>query len=410
MKIKYYKLKINELVIILASIFIVASGFLSKKISFFSYSDDILMIIVIIIGIYRLIVKRQISILKKEEQIILALLIVLSLIAFIGNYISKFQTSIFAILIDFIGWQKFFLAYLVFLIIIKPDNTTKYRYISFRIAKITIVISLILEIVNVIGVINLAPGYERFGIHSFNLGGHPSSASAIMATIACLFMSERKKNFIWVFLSLLLCFLTFRFKAIGFTLFSLYCIFFMKEKTSLVRILLIASIILIIVWPQINFYFLNSNASRIMALKASTEIAKDFFPIGSGYATFGTKTSGMYYSLAYDIYGLSSRWGFMRNNYSFIGDGGIANILAQFGVLGSIFYIVIMILLIKSIKKRCLENNLLILPFICFIGYLLISITNEGGLNSENVILIALMMAILIKENKVNLTTNKTNE
>lgn len=113
----------------------------------------------------------------------------------------------------------------------------------------------------------------------------------------------------------------------------------------------------------------------------------------AGFATFGTATSGKYYSKAYSVYGLSNRWGFTKDNYSYIGDGGWASIIGQFGYLGTLVIIFMLYNMIKSVNKRKKKN----VPYICLFAYAIIASTNEVFFSSAYSILFSIIFAILLK-------------
>ncbi len=213
-------------------------------------------------------------------------------------------------------------------------------------------------------------------------------------------MSDYKKNKIWIVLAAILDVLTLRSKAFGYCFLVLLLIIFLRKKISFNKILVAIIGVGAFVWERITYYFFDSTASRSVALTTSIQIMKDFFPVGSGFATYGTVMSGRSYSDAYYVYNLSKKWGFTIENNSFIGDGGLATIIGQFGFLGIIIFIcsigVILKLTIEIIKKntgKCLD-------VIALLGYAGISCTNETFFNSDTAVLYAIILAILIKKYK----------
>ena len=65
----------------------------------------------------------------------------------------------------------------------------------------------------------------------------------------------------------------------------------------------------------------------------SIEILADYFPFGSGFATYGTFASGVHYSDIYAQYGMDNIYGLTKSYYSFVADTYYPS-LAQFGVVG----------------------------------------------------------------------------
>lgn len=69
------------------------------------------------------------------------------------------------------------------------------------------------------------------------------------------------------------------------------------------------------------------------------EVAKDFFPFGSGWATFGSSASrDVFYSPLYYIYGVAFTHGGSEDDGSFLVDTFWPKILAELGFIGALFY------------------------------------------------------------------------
>jgi hypothetical protein len=109
----------------------------------------------------------------------------------------------------------------------------------------------------------------------------------------------------------------------------------------------IAFIILHIIRVQITTDLLSVNnltaeydlpTRSILYQTAIDIISKDFVPLGSGFASFGTDASGLYYSEIYSQYGLNSIDGLTPQNWYSVSDSYYPS-LAQFGIIGIILYL-----------------------------------------------------------------------
>lgn len=366
MKLKFYKLRIIEIImLILLCLFIFNEALTNYISNFFSYIDEIIMFIIFLFYIINIVKRKGKISFTKSENIIFITYILLYIIGIIGNCISKFQNNIFAIVIDMISWMKFFITYILIVNTINKDRAIIYYYYIVKLAKIIMIFFLILEILNLTTDFQFVDGYKKFGIKAFSFFGHPSFASSILAGFVTLFLLKPTQNAKWIFLGLMLITATLRTKAFAFTCLVIYSLIFLRKNINLIKMITILLLIIIIGWSQIQYYFLNQNASRARALNASIEIANDYAPIGGGFASFGTLMSGQYYSQAYYKYGLSERWGFMPEHYGYISDGGWATMIGQFGYIGTVLFGCIIIFFIISIKERLKSNNLL--PYITLI-------------------------------------------
>lgn len=78
--------------------------------------------------------------------------------------------------------------------------------------------------------------------------------------------------------------------------------------------------------------------TRSALYQTAVDILKDFFPLGSGLASFGTEASGLYYSKIYSQYGLNSINGLTPQEWFSVSDSYYPS-LAQFGIIGIILYL-----------------------------------------------------------------------
>lgn len=82
---------------------------------------------------------------------------------------------------------------------------------------------------------------------------------------------------------------------------------------------------------------LQSDASaRANLLSTATQISSDYFPLGSGFGTFGSEASRAIYSPLWQEYGLSNTWGFQRGAALFATDASWATVLAESGLVGAL--------------------------------------------------------------------------
>jgi len=96
---------------------------------------------------------------------------------------------------------------------------------------------------------------------------------------------------------------------------------------------------------RINSEFLDSEAVRGVLYKTGWKIASDFWPLGSGFATFGSEFSRVNYSPLYYYYGISNKYGCSPDWPAYITDAHWASIIGEVGFIGLFIYGVICILM-----------------------------------------------------------------
>ena len=407
MKNRLLKLTVSETLFIILIFSTIFYSFGIKYCSkYFNYMDDFLFIMLFGLALLKIIMKKNKKKLNNYDKIIIFFMLLLVIEGILGNIISNYQNSIQAIIIDIFTTFKFFGVYISCKILFKEKKAERNYKIAEYVSKIVLILMLCITILNTICDWKLAEKYTRFGINSYSLGGHPTFAAAIACCCVSILLSNYKKNKKWVFLGLILTAMTLRIKAIAYVLIMIIILLSKKgEKSFQARNLVIYGFIAIIIAHKyIINYFFDITASRGAAMIASLKLAVKYFPIGSGFATFGTVQSIKSYSKAYEVLGLNNRYGFMKNAGAFSGDGGWATYIGQYGFIGCFILISMIFLIYKSIKFYNKKDSNYY-PYISILLYLLICSTSEIAFSSNYAVLFAISLVILINKNKIKKDT-----
>lgn len=176
--------------------------------------------------------------------------------------------------------------------------------------------------------------------------------ACILSSISYLYFSPQKKKNWYIALFLLLPGLfTFRSKFNTELICFIYLGFFLKGKFTLSIKYIIAILILIIFsiyinWTKFSLYFSageEDGIARTTFYYTAIKILADYFPLGSGLGSFGSEAAARYYSPLYYKYGVDSVYGISPLDYgessNFLVDT-FYPILAEFGVIGIILYVI----------------------------------------------------------------------
>lgn len=393
-KIKKLEEISNKLLIPLLFI-LIFSDYLGNNIhKIFFYFDEIILILITAMILYKLLIKKEKILINKEEKWIAIAYAIIYISGITGNIISGYQKNIMAIIIDGISWLKFLGVYICIINLIKENEKNTIYELLIKLAKSIIIISIAIAILNLFCDFMGDHKYGKFGIPAFTYGGHPYFAAAILACTISILTTDVKKNLKYIICGCILSILTFRTKAYIYVALITLSYILLRKKINFWKISIIAIVMIIIGWGKISYYFLDTTSSRATLLITSFKISRDFFPIGSGLATFGTLQSGENFSKAYEVYQLNYRYGFLPNAFSFVTDCGWAGIIGQFGIIGTLCYLFMFYCFGRSIYRFKQTNNML--PFIGIIGYLLISSTNENAFTSNYTIFFAIILAIIV--------------
>ncbi len=154
-----------------------------------------------------------------------------------------------------------------------------------------------------------------------------------------------------------------------------------KYKSFMGAFKLLIGFIVILLFTQSKFYqesvneYSNVEQPRVVTYLVSLSIAQDYFPIGSGPATFASKGSMVNYSPIYGEYGLNEKWGFGENDeVHFYNDTYWAQVIAQYGVIG----LSLILWIFYEISKSLPSSNLIVNYNLQMITFLLLSIVTPA--------------------------------
>lgn len=197
------------------------------------------------------------------------------------------------------------------------------------------------------------------------VAGHPSNYASAISALALVYLytsnNTNKEKLIFICM-LAIGLFSGRSKFYGFFVLAVFSILFFSNAKNLkfnfkntIIALVMIGLILLVAKEKIELYFIQGISTdsekdyiaRFALYATSFLIFKDYFPFGSGLATFGTHASGAYYSNIYKEYEIDGIWGLSKHYPYFISDTYYPS-LAQFGVVGALLFVVFWIYLCKK--------------------------------------------------------------
>lgn len=380
--------------------------FLENQISIFKYIDELYSLL--FIPVFLMYIKNRKKELSKSHMIIILLLIALTLIGLIPNIIYGYQTPKYVIM-DILLLFKFFLSFgLSFLLFDINFFEGDKRLGIKKHLRFIIIILFVATVINYI--FSVWPNSNlRFGIMPNQVFfGHPTKLSAVLFFILSLYnICNKGKTDKYYYLIYVMIFSTLRTKSLCALFCAIVLLFYVKKqnkKIDIKKLILIGMIICLLGFNTFKYYFFSEGFARSEMMFASFKIADDYFPLGTGFGTFGSWPSGLSYSKVYYLYGLDHVWGMSPDNFSAIADSFWPTILGQFGYLGTIIYLLILIVIFSDIQKEYTEKNkyVYVSKLIAFI-YLLISSTSESAFLNPLAVPLGIVIGINVKRNNSNI-------
>ncbi len=199
--------------------------------------------------------------------------------------------------------------------------------------------------------------------------GHPANFGAIMMLNTWFYLYSSLsnkgevsiKNLLIIISFLLVGLLCTRSKYYGEVLLMFFLLFAYKsgmqrqiDYKKVLAVIVLLLLIIIVSWQKINFYFiegandvmnsdfdeesLSDSFARPVLYAVAWILLFDFFPLGTGLASYASYASAESYSTLYYDYGLDKVYGLSPKFSSFICDAYYPT-LAQFGVIGIVLFV-----------------------------------------------------------------------
>lgn len=250
----------------------------------------------------------------------------------------------------------------------------------------------------------------------FTFYSHPSKfySALVLIGFTYLFCSEYSlKSLVVYFLIISLGLITLKGKMYGFFFASVALVVFLKKgmeiRFTLKNILLFSCLFVGVCWAayaKLSFYFLGTSDSldslaRPLLYLTSLSVYQDYFPFGSGLASFGTHASRVTYSELYYKYDLDLVWGLSPDMSDFAADTFFPS-LAQYGVIGTILFILFWINIVIKLnrQKTKFKNEKAYLLGILLLVFLAIELVADAALTNNRGFVVMVLLALVLNENK----------
>jgi hypothetical protein len=197
----------------------------------------------------------------------------------------------------------------------------------------------------------------RYGLRTYNfifsrVGEFYSACLLWLIVITANFHYNKKSlsDIIAIVLILINMCSTLRTRAFAFAILyvMLYFTYIIRKNGKIKPIYFVATIIILFFLSddQLTKYYTNETA-RYALFKYGFVTAKNYFPLGSGFATYGTAIAQQYYSPLYYTYNFSKYWGLGSDFSAFLTDNYWPAVMGEFGFFGLILMAVLLISVIK---------------------------------------------------------------
>lgn len=362
----------------------------------FSYYDEILAVSSLLSLFFSMAMRK--SRFTREMKIALCLLFAIVVIGLFGNFLSGIVSDTFFILVDILACSKFFIIYFALKSIL--GNTSYFVSYMVRESKVLLVLMLACLVINQF--VDIGMTYEmRYGLKAFQFVFiHPTHM--VTLSLACMAFIYSDASNGWkkyIGIALVLMAMSLRSRWVALALVIVLIIIFVKKGSTRAPFVVIGvgSVSAFLVGQaQMSVYYGSaSESARGHLMTTALSVFQNFFPLGAGFASFGSGVTKTIYSPLYYQYGLQNVYGLAPNNPSYLTDTFWPVVLAQFGFLGLIIWLLLLIMLVVDFYRLGIASGMLVLS-LTMIAAILISTTASGSIFSMQMItlLVAFMTAM----------------
>lgn len=318
------------------------------------YLDEIIALYYLGYIVFNLIVDKNSKLLKW-----FALLLLFVAIGLLGNVFNNIYTlNLYWIFLDTFFFIKPFI-YLIAAIVFFKHNKTKHLIKLFsNLSKFLLILVFMGSMIHIIKCqfnFNYIWNVDRYRFttsHCVTLAKYLT-----LFILSILISNSRHKKFYFTigFISTLIS--TSGAGILSYFLIFVFVFLFKKYHFKWYHLTLVGVLAILLGWNEISGYLLDDTQARSITYIYSFVTANRYFPLGSGFGTYGGYSAAYNYSILYQQYGFNNVWGLSQYNLvdgnCFLFDTYYPMIIGQFGYIGfALFLFVLIHIFVKLFKSK----------------------------------------------------------
>ena len=337
---------------------------ISKMIT--DYSDEMLAVVSILYLVYSFACGKV----ERNEKRVILLLLAVALLGLVSNVFSGIKREFFVIAVDVLEYLKAITIFMAARVFYRGKDFRRLAKEIMPIAKAVMIIAfacaLLSQVTDIGMTIHSLDGkvHPVHGIKPFGFVFLNAIQTYYLLAGCCLFIAAGEPcawlRLLYVAMFLLTNVLTGATLVWGgdLLLLVLYVYYTKHSKIRIGIILVLFAALVLVAFTAISEYLFNTRAPRYVLLYYGFYTAVQYFPLGSGFSTYGGEMAARYYSPLYWQYGFNERYGLSHTGYGgILNDDYIAMIAAQFGLFAFalwcfMYYRVFKLLDLKKVSKR----------------------------------------------------------
>lgn len=395
--------------LVLLYIFFFFSNYLQQLIGGINYFDEALTIIAFFIIVNYNSSKSSPDRLARKALICIGIIFVIGSISTIVYHIQPEFAGVWR---DALAVCKFPVCYYAYYLYSKKVKLTELQTNLVFLAKIGVTITFILGVLTFLYRIPNFYRGVRYGLPLFDMGFSHATflVTAIFVLMATLISDGIRKNMIFIIMGAGGILFTLRSKPM-LALVFLFLIYIARiwhlRKISKFKFLTFIVLLVVLTYyaaySQItNYISYGEEAARGACYYYGADLANKYFPLGSGFCTFSSSLSGVYYSPLYVKYGLNVMEGLKPDDFSYAADTYWPNIFSQYGWIGFVVYLLMLYFITMSVHKRFKLLSDQWIAGMMLLAYCFAAAFAEAILTNDSSVIIAISLTIFIGKDYEN--------
>lgn len=357
--------------------------------------------------------------LTKEEWGVLGCWIVICIIGLWSNTVSGLLSSPFLICVDALSMLKVWLA---FYTLIMTDRSSRFYddliIAMARIGRALTVFMFACLIISQFADIGMTGRGKRYGMYPFNFlfeaTGNYSKLFYFLIPLLTADLYYKSNLYKKMIIALALVCWAFTLRARAFAFIAVYLLlaawFFMPrlgkssrhmvKKIKLYHVVIVVVLAVIIAWDKVIFYFTTDTQARSMLLRYGIITMLNYFPLGSGFGTYGSDIAATHYSPLYMTYRFYEIRGMQPDASMYLNDNYWPMVMGQFGFFGLLLAAFALFLLMKRILKDTQNNKYLYFACFAALGFLFLSSVASKSYSEYSSICVFMLLAVFVKRER----------
>lgn len=361
----------------------------------FRYSDELFTLLCMV---YLL---RHIHYVCKYKAIIIGSWLVFLATGTISSVLYRYQGLLISAVDGILIISKFIIGYLTAYVYTRLHPGDFCKKANGAVRMLTVILFLLMVHDMILPPIFPKGEYRYFTNSIVLMFPHATYCAAAMATILIFlgYTNEDGGNIPYMILATVIGMLTFRAKALAF--FAVYWLLYvclvvlrLRNVFALLGVGGLGGVIIGMEQILLYFFEVNHYSPRNIMLQDSIELANRYFPLGTGFATFGSTLAAQYYSPVYNQLGYEELDGMQSTNFAYLTDCFWPEIIAQFGWIGTVVFVIVVVLLLILAIRKIKKNVYAGFGMLAIMVFMLINSTAESSFFNPTSLFLFIMFGL----------------